>query len=773
MAGPVKWFRKHRKPAFAILTIFTMFAFVFVPIILDRIPRSGTPANAVVVSTSKYGKLRESDLHNLIRQRYIVYRLLQTIDHELMQKRVQGGAVRRALAYMGSDPTQEKAVVETWLLAQRAEELGLRVNDDAVNGFLDEVTEGKVSKQKITADTIRSLQASEDALFQGLGREILAMRLEEMFDLGLRGMSPAQRYEYYLRLNRQATIEVAGVSVDKFVGLVPEPSEEELRAFFEEHKNKVFSPDSPGPGFREPHRVDVQYFKALRETFVNPKEVSEEAIRKHYEQNKDLYRERALPELPKLPPGKPEAAKPQAAKPEAAKPEPSKPGGAKPGANEKSSSSGVPARSPFRLVSYEDKSAPPAAKAEQPAAKVEQPAAKPAPAPKTEKPAAKTEAPVAKPAPAKVEPGAGKVEPAAAKAGPGAAQAGPGAAKAEPGAPKSGPGAAKPAEKKEEPKYLPLEKVQSEIRARLADEQAEQKVRVVMTALQARMSNYQRQWVDYKARAKTHPESATPPGELDLAAIAKEKGVQAYRTGLVAAYQMQTMDIGKSSARNQPFLDLAYRSLPEHRPTITEDAAGDGYLAWKVADVPEHTPAWEDTGVRERVLGKWKEIQARDLAAKEAERVAAAARQSSKPLKDLAAAHKDLTVLSPEPFSWMTFGAFPSAWMYGQDPRLSKVKGVEAAGEEFMRGVFRLRPGETGLAWNQPKTVVYVVRLVQYTPPENELWTKFLQTRVEAYVGVARYEWLTTFQAWLDDLKAQAGLKWEREATRERAEEQE
>ena len=765
MAGPVKWFRKHRKPAFAILTIFTMFAFVFIPILLDRIPQRGVQANAVVVSTAKYGKLRESDIRSLAHERYIVHKLLQDIAQVLMQKRVQGEAIQSALAVMGSDPTGEKAVVETWLMAQRAEELGLRVNDDAVNAFLNEVTEGKVPGEEI-AKTIRFLQTSEEILFHALGREILAMRLREMFGLGLPGMPPAQRYDYYLRLSRQAKIEATAVAVNKFVDRVPDPSEEELRAFFEGYKDRVYSPDSPEPGFREPHRVDVQYFKAQRESFVDPKEVSEEAIRKYYEQNKARYREQDLPELPKLPPGKPEGAKPEAAKPpaakpegakppaakpegakppaakpEAAKPEAAKPEGGKSGAKEKGGSSGVQSQSPFRLVSYEDKTDPPTAKAEQPAAK-------PAPAPKAATSQPKLEAPAPKP--------------------------GQPSAKTEKPALKTEAGTAKPAEaKKDQPKYLPLEKVQSEIRARLADDQAEQKVRSVLTALQARMSVYQRQWVDYKAKVKTQAESAAPPPELDFAGLAKEKGVQAFRSGLLAAFEMEGTDIGKSVAGNNSFLSLVYGGLPEHRPTVSQDATGDSYLFWKVAEEPEHSVSWDDSGVRERVLRKWKEIQARDLAAKEAERLAAETRQSAKSPKDLAATQKGLTVLTPEPFSWMTFGAFPSAWVYGQPPRLSDVKGVEAGGVEFMRGVFRLRPGETGLAWNQPKTVVYVVRLVQYTPPENDLWTRFLNTPAEAYMGVARYDWATMFQTWRDDLQTQAGLKWHREAAQERGAEQE
>jgi hypothetical protein len=62
---------------------------------------------------------------------------------------------------------------------------------------------------------------------------------------------------------------------------------------------------------------------------------------------------------------------------------------------------------------------------------------------------------------------------------------------------------------------------------------------------------------------------------------------------------------------------------------------------------------------------------------------------------------------------------------------------------------------------------------VQYTPPENDLWSKFLDARIESYLGVARYEWEKTSQAWKEGLNTQAGLKWLRQAAPERAAEQE
>ena len=45
-----------------------------------------------------------------------------------------------------------------------------------------------------------------------------------------------------------------------------------------------------------------------------------------------------------------------------------------------------------------------------------------------------------------------------------------------------------------------------------------------------------------------------------------------------------------------------------------------------------------------------------------------------------------------------------------------------------MRSVFALSPGQTGVAANQPKTMVYVVRVVSQVPDDSTLKEQFLET---------------------------------------------
>ena len=51
--------------------------------------------------------------------------------------------------------------------------------------------------------------------------------------------------------------------------------------------------------------------------------------------------------------------------------------------------------------------------------------------------------------------------------------------------------------------------------------------------------------------------------------------------------------------------------------------------------------------------------------------------------------------------------------------------GVDQAGMEFMRSVFTLQAGQVGLAMDQPGKIVYVVRLINFTPGEETLWRQF------------------------------------------------
>jgi hypothetical protein len=166
--------------------------------------------------------------------------------------------------------------------------------------------------------------------------------------------------------------------------------------------------------------------------------------------------------------------------------------------------------------------------------------------------------------------------------------------------------------------------------------------------------------------------------------------------------------------------------------------------------------------VRDEVVRAWKMIQARDRAMKRAESLADQARKDSRPLKAIFGDRPGMEVIETEPFSWLTQGGVAGL---GQQsvPELSEVKGVVDAGDDFMREVFGLHVGDVGVAYNNPKTIAYVIRATSFQPTAKLLEDLFLMTPLPQYSTVAVVDRQQTLVAWNEAIQRDADLKWIRE----------
>ncbi len=176
----------------------------------------------------------------------------------------------------------------------------------------------------------------------------------------------------------------------------------------------------------------------------------------------------------------------------------------------------------------------------------------------------------------------------------------------------------------------------------------------------------------------------------------------------------------------------------------------------------EQIPEFTDKGVRDRVLAAWKLEHARPFALKHAESLAAEATKKHEPLKQSLVDQPDLSVITPQPFSWITFGNVP----LGSAPsaaRISPVEGIDAAGEQFMHVTFHLDPKTAGAAFNEPKDIAYAIYLVEFTPSEEVLWKQFEVDDFSKYSAAAQSDRRQMVEAWLDHIKQSAGFHWERE----------
>jgi len=584
------------------------------------------------------------------------------------------------------------------------------VSDSAINDFLAQWTNNLVRPEQL-AEIIGSLRlgptgVSQHDLFEALRAELTARNMLFMFQTGFSGDPPGWRWDYYKRLEQKAGVEVVPVPVESVAADVPAPSDATLRAFFDKYKDDLPDPRSAAPGFRRPRRAKYEYFTAKREAFEAEaaKEVTDAEIAAFYEKNKATMF-RAAAES-KTPPAE---ATPKADAPATDTSKPAEPAkDAKPADDEQGSSG---QRTKVQAVAFRQ---PAAAEAAKPAADTE-PAAD-----------AKSDA------------------------------------------------AAKPAASEEEPTsetaldFEPLEAVKDKIREQLAREKATARIDAVFSAIAGDIGRYAEDLALWKARG-TGTAAPAPP-DIDL--IAKKQGLEAGRSELVTAEQaLGAGGIGQSfefvpdqgsrfGIRQQNWLDSIFgQNTMPLRPVTSRDVAGNRYLSWKTEDEAEYTPTFD--AARDDVEFAWRIVEGRDLAKKKAEELAARARAENASFEALLGGATNVKATKVAPFTWLTVGAS------GQ-PTLSQPEGVQMPGEEFMTAVFGLEPGQAGVAFNEPRTVCYAIRLDSLDPPAADLRTKFVEDRSDPRrIGaVAQTEFSRSFGDWLTSLEKRYGLAWTRQPRR-------
>jgi len=729
MAGSFDIFRRYQRSLLVFVAIVAMFAFFVLPPILQM--GFGGPAGDPVAVTWKDGAIREAELDRAVAMRTVVNRFL----------------AESAMA-AGRDPSQlplfadsEEQVVRSMMLAKEATANGLVVSDSAINDFLGQWTNNLVRPDQfrdiIAGLRLGSMGVSQRDVFDALRTELTARNMFLLFQTGFSGDPPGWRWDYFCRLERQATIEAVPVVVESVAAEVAEPSVGELRTFFDRYKEDLPDPRSVDPGFREPHRVKYQYLVAKREAFLDKAkaEVTDADIADYYEKNKEtMFRERPKP--PAAPPA--EASDAAAKKDDATASGDTAEGKAENKADKNSEDATKPAtkptvegdkqgaadsRLPFQRVAFRQPAVAPAADTKTVADK-----------PASDKPAADTSVSGADP----------KTE-----------------AKSE----------AKPDDKPpaEEPKFEPLEKVTDEIRSRLAGERADRAIDAIFSAVASDMTGYAEDFALWQAQQEKGP--APQPPDFDK--IAEKQGLEAGRSELVAADQaVGAGGIGQSfefvpdstsrfGLRQRNWIEQMYgEGAPSLRPVTSRDVAGTRYLSWKVEDQPEFTPSFETA--RAQVEQAWKIVEGRAVAEKKA--AALAARAATQSLTEVVAGEQGLEAVKVGPFSWLSQGTVPQ----GTPPFVSDPAGLIMPGDDFMEAVFALQPGQTATAFNEPKTICYAIRMESLAPPLEDLEKRFLEVKDDQrrIAMVAQREFSTAITDWLEGLETKYALEWKRQPRR-------
>ncbi|HLQ44307.1 MAG TPA: hypothetical protein VK137_06235, partial [Planctomycetaceae bacterium] len=192
----------------------------------------------------------------------------------------------------------DKDVVFAHLLRQEAQRLGITVSDDAVKGFIRfvEAYPGRFVQGHKLSDAdyqqIRQRLHLGDHFIFELLRDELEARMAESLTFPRNAVTPEQRWQDFRKVAVKQQIEVATIPVEPFEKGVPDPSDNELQAFFKDHAEKYPGPKGQ-PGFRQPTKVKLAYLEADYETIektITPP--TDEEIAEYYDDNLESYIDR-------------------------------------------------------------------------------------------------------------------------------------------------------------------------------------------------------------------------------------------------------------------------------------------------------------------------------------------------------------------------------------------------------------------------------------------------------------------------------------------------
>jgi hypothetical protein len=786
MASPFRLFRKYVKPLLAVFVVMLMLSWVVGDSLMSYLTGRNSAGNTgkqldprATAVTWDGGSLTNLQLEELKSRRRLLNAFLMQIEQMGAKSAYEAGvqpSQLRVQQLLGPETPQdgvERSVVQTRLFADAARKAGMGVSDEAIGHYLDELGRGNVSRPEMREFLSRMQNrvgaATMENVFAAIREEMLARNYFTSNQYAFLTVTPEQRWKDWLRVNDRVVVEAAAIPVDSMLVDVKDPTDAELKEFFDKYKEFEPGPEvamgttelpSPTPGFRIPRKIDLEYIEGNYDSFLAKAEekVTDEDIAKFYEANKDPMFIKADTGLMDDTSEKKDATKPEdgavdakpgdatAAPAEGKAADEQKPttDEAKPAADEtktdeakdekKSSLNNRNGKGVFHLAAFQQD------------------------APKDD--AAKSDAPKADPgADSKPADPAAAVPPTDPATPPALTAPGNPAAPAAPVVPK------KPLE------FQPLDEVKDIIRRRLAGDKVAEELDKAAKEIETQLDGDFNKFLRAKLAAEADKKEAPPvPTSLtNLAPLAEKYGLKSGSTGAVNVLQMRDTEVGKSADvdSSRPLWALLFgtRSYEVYQPIEAKDVLGNRYIVMMKSDTPARVP--ELAEVRDQVIKAWKMQKAAELAEKRATELAKKAEESKQPLTEFFADTPDTKVVRTDPFSELTGGdvGIVNGQFQPQPFRLSQPEGLVAPGPGFMKKVFDLKDGQVAAMLNHDHTIAYVVRVVEHQPPLTELRTAYLQDAgswTGAYI-MSRAHAEEVASGLRADLEKSANVDWKRE----------
>ncbi len=259
-------------------------------------------------------------------------------------------------------PMGAESVVQLKLFAQEAKKRGVIIDDGAVDLFIRNFTDGKITQTRFqeVVKEVAGKNLSKFDMYEYLKEEISKQLLIQMGHSGILYSSqaliaPSKNWTNFQKFNERAKIEAYPVFVDEYLEKVTsKPTEAELRKIYDAGKDRYPVPSIPEPGFRQRYRADVEYVMASFDAILKDEQakITDEALQAEYDKRISEGRFKVPVEEFKPTDTKPDAGTPDAEKPASDKPSDSKPAEDKPA--EEKPAEGKPAEEKPADVKTED-----------------------------------------------------------------------------------------------------------------------------------------------------------------------------------------------------------------------------------------------------------------------------------------------------------------------------------------------------------------------------------------------------------------------------------
>jgi hypothetical protein len=320
MASPFRIFRKHMK---ALLVVFGV-ALIFIFVIGDPLSQyvrdlsagsAQVPAQDPKAMAVRWdgGQLTNAEMDDLIVRRRVLNSFLRQVYGEGEAVEIyltrQSGIQPRPLRVrplIGPETSQqfvERSVSRVRIFAEQAAKIGMTVDDEQIRQYLDALGRDHVSRARMR-ELLSQIQvgrggASIRYVFDALREELLADYYVGSFQFALASVMPQERWNEWRKVNDRIVIEAAPFPAANFLEKAPEPTPEELTAYYDLYKESEPLPrvfyntelPSPTPGFKIPRKIELQYVRADFNQMLEKikAEITEEEIQKYYDDNKDPY----------------------------------------------------------------------------------------------------------------------------------------------------------------------------------------------------------------------------------------------------------------------------------------------------------------------------------------------------------------------------------------------------------------------------------------------------------------------------------------------------